>query len=643
MSLLIPLGLLGLLGLGILILIYILKPNYQQKMISSTYVWKLSMKYRKKRIPISRLRNFLILLCQILIICCAAMILAQPVIVTSSSQTTDEKIIVIDASAGMMAESGGQTRFERAVDGAQQEANEIFAKGGYVTVIWAGPTASSVIQRADKSAQNTFKSLMDSLECSYGGADIDGAMEIAEQLLESNPDAEVVLYTGTEYANQGKNVTVKYLRQEGDWNAAILNATAELVDNVYVFTIDVACYGADEPVEVICELTKVNGTADTAYLQTVTVDTQLDETISVVYSVNGGIDTNSTVYAPLGYSIYSFEEMYIRIETSERDALAGDNEYYIYGAKRPEIKILYYTTSENPFYSMALKTLEQNKDLAPYWDISVKEVKKGVPETEGYDFYLYESTMPETLPKDGVVLMANPTSAADAGFTLGKVTSVKYEGDGAELAPGIEHDLTKYIDVSLIRVTQYTQVDESSLDGYDVLAYYQGYPVFFVKNEADAKVGVITFGTAYSTFNIGFIFPMIIREYYGYYFTPTFETNHYDVYHTVNFTPRGTELEVSYRDEVVLRGDDGEDTLYFSAPGTYTVTQKLISGVYQTEKIYVTIPADQSNVVRKEDSLTYPHVEKVDKFTFDDLLVYFAAAIVALLFLEWLLQTREGM
>ena len=60
LKLLTPWGLLGLLGIAILILIYILKPNYQQKIISSTHIWKLSLKYRKKRIPINRFRNILI-------------------------------------------------------------------------------------------------------------------------------------------------------------------------------------------------------------------------------------------------------------------------------------------------------------------------------------------------------------------------------------------------------------------------------------------------------------------------------------------------------------------------------------------------------------------------------------------------------
>ena len=64
MSLLAPLGLLGLLAVAVLIFIYIIKPNYQQKIVSSTYIWKRSLKYRKKRVPVSRLRNILIFLCQ---------------------------------------------------------------------------------------------------------------------------------------------------------------------------------------------------------------------------------------------------------------------------------------------------------------------------------------------------------------------------------------------------------------------------------------------------------------------------------------------------------------------------------------------------------------------------------------------------
>ncbi|MDE5563498.1 MAG: BatA domain-containing protein, partial [Clostridiales bacterium] len=120
MSLLIPLGLLGLISLLALLIIYLIKPNYQQKLVSSTFIWKLSLKYQKKRIPINKLRNILILICQILILTLLAFILTQPAVVDKTELRDNEKIVIIDASASMLASSryntSKYTRFEQAVD-----------------------------------------------------------------------------------------------------------------------------------------------------------------------------------------------------------------------------------------------------------------------------------------------------------------------------------------------------------------------------------------------------------------------------------------------------------------------------------------------------------------------------------------------
>ncbi|MFR1984179.1 MAG: BatA domain-containing protein [Christensenellaceae bacterium] len=106
MKLLTPLGLLGLLGLLVLLLIYLLKPNYQQKMVSSTYVWKRSLRYRKKT-PISKLKytdHYL----------SGShpygmrVYLAQPFIRRKFPEIT-EKAAVIDASAAMRVKGDQET------------------------------------------------------------------------------------------------------------------------------------------------------------------------------------------------------------------------------------------------------------------------------------------------------------------------------------------------------------------------------------------------------------------------------------------------------------------------------------------------------------------------------------------------------
>ena len=81
--------------------------------------------------------------------------------------------------------------------------------------------------------------------------------------------------------------------------------------------------------------------------------------------------------------------------------------------------------------------------------------------------------------------------------------------------------------------------------------------------------------------------------------------------------------------------------LVLKNPGVYTVTQMPISGKEVVENFYVRIPAAESNTAAVEDVLTNPYYLEKDDMGDVDLLFYFAAALVALLFVEWFLQSRE--
>ena len=159
MSWLYPLGFLGLIGLIVLAVIYLIKPNYQNKFISSTFVWKLSLKYRKKRLPISKLRNIILIICQVLAITACSFLLAQPFIDGDDANAGKEKVIIIDASANMLAEVEGVTRFDRAVDGAEALAKETLDNGGAVSVILASRKASVLVQRLDSEGEEAATNL----------------------------------------------------------------------------------------------------------------------------------------------------------------------------------------------------------------------------------------------------------------------------------------------------------------------------------------------------------------------------------------------------------------------------------------------------------------------------------------------------
>ena len=161
MNWLTPLGFLGFIGLVILLIIYIIKPNYQNKFISSTFLWKLSLRYRKKKVPLSKLRNILLIICPHW---CGPCQMEMPefnavyeelsgevtflmVHVGADMESGKEKVIIIDASASMRAEVEGTTRYQRAVEQATAIAGQTLEKGGQVTIILAGREADLLCSR----------------------------------------------------------------------------------------------------------------------------------------------------------------------------------------------------------------------------------------------------------------------------------------------------------------------------------------------------------------------------------------------------------------------------------------------------------------------------------------------------------------
>ncbi len=650
MSLLIPLGLLGLLSLGILLLIYILKPNYQQKLISSTYVWKLSLKYKKKRIPVSRLRNFLIILCQILILVAAAFIISEPAQVTEYSPDYNERIIIIDASASMLASTSDETRFERAVNEAQALSEETLDNNGTVSIILAGKEASFVTQRATADNRTFVKNKLNELKCTYEQADIEGSITLAEDVLEFNPNAEVVLLTGTQFSAVNKRVNVKNVAAENEFNTSILGVTADTENGFYSFKVDLACYGMDKDVELFCTVSDPNGGSVDLQFPTAKVSCHSDEVFTVVYTTEedpqkGG---DNVVLIPLTdtFKIYSFEQILFQVK--ETDSYAYDNEFYLYGGTRPSVKVLYHSTVPNNFFMGILNELK-NKIFVDRWDIDYQVSSDDKPVTEGYDFYIYEHVMPDTLPSDGVVFMVDPDKSAGAGFTVGRRVQIHdYTGDGAVLAPGKEHKIMDYINPSTVRVTEYTQISEDSIDaGYDVLMYYESNPMFFVKNEPKTKVAVLALSVKMSTLGVSMAFPMLMTNMFDYFFPATFDDFVYNYNDVVTVSARAEQAKVTVWDTEteqnkisVIDKFPGEITL--ENLGTYTVEQELLNGNILTQKFYVRLDPVFGNITRVDDTLINPHTEEFTSEYIKDLLIWFAAIMVGLLFIEWFLQSRNG-
>lgn len=635
-----PLGFLGLISLAVLLLIYLLKPNYQQKVVSSTHVWKLSLRYRKKRLPISRLRNLILFICQMLILTACAFMLAQPIIAANSLPENTEKILIIDSSASMQASKGADTRFDRAVDEVRETANNVLRGGGTVSVIIADSAPRFLVQRIGSESTGELNTALDGLKCANGGSNTDKAMELAEAVLAENPSAEVVLYTGTRYTD-ASGVTVVDVGEEGEWNAAVLDVTESVVDGAYTFTVKVASYGKDIRLRVALAVNDINdseineqdgisypGTGQTLHLyeevecvgdavQTVVFDTKNLEGL-------GGDDNEFAV-------VYSYTSAHVVIEDVD-DCIPGDNSFDLYGGKKQKMRVQYYSTDANLFFYGAIMTLRKNYEKR--WDFEFKVVDNGQPATEGYDLYIFEHTMPEVLPTDGVSILVNPDKAPQGSdIVLGE--TVQRE---ATLEPGLPSPITQVLKLDGIELNEYTQLQ--SYDGYEVLLHFAGDPVFLVRNEETAKTAVFTFRLGMSTLSVAPEFPLLVYNLFEYYLPATVGKNVFAVGEEINVNARGPVLTVAgpgVREDL----DEFPAKLEFSQPGTYTLSQTLISEETVTDYIYVRIPAEQSNICRVEHVLEAPYAEKNDGLLDTDLMIWFAVALVALIVAEWVLQARE--
>lgn len=666
MKLLTPLGLLGLIAIAILILIYIIRPNYQQKFISSTFVWKLSLKYRKKRIPTSKLRNILLIVCQVLILAGCAAILAQPNLVKEEPVDETEVIAILDSSASMRTETDETSRFERAVNGVMELTEDMFAKDGIVSVILADSKATFLAQRYTTENKTALLEKLNELiedeqiDCSYGSADIEGAITLCEDILKQNSETQIKIYTDTTYEYVPEGIEIVKVIDEKEWNAGILDAYAAVEDNYYSFYVDVARYGSvEESAEAIMLELEVQGAnaldgndqTGRQIVFSLPVYCNNGETQRVVfindnkyvelYEAND-TDDDGVEYYPISQSdwIYSYQSIFVSLEVE--DSFQEDDVFNIYNGQKEVIKVQYASSLPNSFVNAALSAIKKAYSKLNLWDVQITEVKVGTePALEGFDFYIFEHSMPDSLPVDGVVFLINPgSSPSNAGFRI--ASDYDFRKESVPLTQARDHKILEGIATDKITVSKYKQLQ--SFDGdYVTLLECNSDPILLVKDTADSKVAVLNFSLHFSNLPILGNFPVLVYNMFEYFIPATVKSNAFEVYEEVSLNARGESLKVSCNGVEVNTFKEFPAIMSVSTPGTYEFTQTTAFGKKIYERIFVKIPAVESNIWEKQESLPELYRESNFEDYLQDLMFYIAAAMVVFLFIEWWLQSRDTM
>lgn len=643
---LLPLGFLGALGIVVLLVLYLLKPQYKVRKVSATLVWKQVLLRRKRQSPM--LSHIFLFLLQAALLTLMALALAEPHLFSPNVLLENtEYVVILDASASMRARAAGtseKTRFERAKEAATEKIRDLFGEGdGSVSVILAGSRPEYLINGYGRSRSEEIYGAIGAAQCSEVAADLEAAVGLARAQLEVNPYAKIFLYTDTAFGDTGTALSVVDVSDRTkEWNIAILGCDVAFRDNEYLFGIRLGAYG-DVAVERTLRM-EIRGADNGNGVRNYELNVPVRfEPKSPSYEAVQTVSVRATDAQYGGgedWFFESFEE--VRLELPDLgDSLPDDDVYYVYGGMRDRVSVEYWSASPNSFWQLGVQTLAS--DLSSRRRISFREIYSDAGETvgnEGYDLYIFEHAVPPEIlaagmPKDGVIVLADPDESVQEtvlGLSVGERVSIELQGCEAPTA----HPLLRYNDPAEIRLTQYSRVtaDESFLP----ILYCNGDPVMFVKDGGDARIVVLAFSINMSDF-YGREFMIFLYDLLETFMPVTLNGYDFTVGESVQVNCKGVSVEVAPQGAAL---EEFPAEYVFTGTGTYTFTTRF--GLDKPDEVRMAyVHGDLAESALFRDSAFTVRLDNRE-LTGDagkDLFPWFAAAVILLLLAEWYLQFKD--
>lgn len=590
-----PLGFLALLAIPVLVFIYIIKNRYTEQTVTSTYLWTLSEKFLRRRIPINRITGILSLILQCLAVFFIAVIVAQPVIYISGGAR--DYCFVLDASASMNIEQDGSTRFEEAKKQIADIIDEA-KNGSSYTLIYGGNPAVT-IYRQNSNKERALEAL-DALEVSYTESSLSATLGIAQDFFNSNPSIDTYLVTDKTFAEGAtQNVTVINVLS-GTENYSVYDVDYKISPGTLTIFGKVASYAADAQI-----------TLDFYF------DGEETKTDSKTIEVTANAEAPYERVAEFEYEFdkASFESF--RLCIPQTDSLMMDNEVVVYNVKHeniaPTLVIYTKTIDDNgeeiysePFYlSSALKSAGNNQ-LEFVTDLRYSSMTDA--EKANYGLYIFYNCVPSEMPREGVVWFMNPPEgmkdgyfnvqgeivpSANAVYNNNSNSSIQSMREGIQYT---EFELSQYMKLG---TTGGSFIEYIRCEGNPVLmtglnAYGNREVVFGFDITASAHFGFTSDCTTVMARLLSYSFPEVVEE-TSFYSGDTLVINRIpgSVSARVD-TPLGNS---EYPD---LSTGFGELTL--NEVGVYTVHLTMSNGSDRTVYVYSSMPVAERALTPEETS-----------------------------------------
>lgn len=465
MTFLYPIGLIGLIGIPILIIVYLIKNRYTEQTIASTYLWRLSERFLKRRNPLSKITGIISLILQLLLVAALSLAVAHPIIVLPGQ--AHEYCFILDGSASMNMQVDGKTRF----DLAKEEILEVVddAKDGSTyTVVLVGASTELLIEKTDSKSR--IEERLSLVECSDCTINYTEAIGIAQGYFDANASTLVYLVTDTDYQTLENVSLINVSRTEN--NISVEDVTyVRTGKNTVVVSGRIISYAADRLVDVDVY---IDGSSESA------ANTKVQAIKDEATAFNFTLELSD---------FYS-----LTVRTSTADAYINDNAVTVYDIEN-ENSYNALLVSDAPFLIQsaidAVSTVDVQIMTTDDYKKEEERLAKQDKTVSGYSLYIFDCYNPASIPKDGSVWFIGPDSSVEgSGFSVqGEVVLDK--ADHLSLTSStasVVRKLTEGLVGDDIYVSKYMKCGLYS--DFTTLYAYKGNPVIFtgVNNYGNREV-----------------------------------------------------------------------------------------------------------------------------------------------------------
>ena len=539
MSFLHPLGLLGLIGVPIVIIIYILRSKYNEQTVSSTYIWELSDKFLKRKNPLSGLTGLISLILQILTVTVISLAIAHPVFTLPGA--ANDYCFVLDASGSMNISYGKTTRFEA----AKEEIVDLIkdAKdGSSFTLLCVAD--ESVIEFQRITDKNYAIELVEAAEPEAVASDTQHSLSTAQAYFTENPSSIMYLVTDKSFASLS-NIEVITVTDEAV-NYAITDVKYSHSGGKLTVTASVVSYGEDAELDI-----------------SLSVDGERKNEGSV--TAKAGELTPITVEC----SVPRFTSFAVEILNS--DAYGADNLITTYNLDSDKT----YSTlivSETGFFFEAVLDALLDSEVTTVTPEEYEAMTEAV-----YGLYIFDSYEPAELP-NGAVWLVNPdTSIKDSGFNVKGKISLS-ESDvirKSNSTSTVVRKLLEGIEGDEIYIKNYVKYSGMYLNFYTLFTYGSNPMIFAGANGLGNRQVVFAFDVHESDIALSTDFVMLVANLVEYSFPDVIDSSDYvagdEVVVNVSSTMESVKAIAPSGEEVYMESDGTTATLTLSEVGTYTV------------------------------------------------------------------------